>query len=261
MMKSISAIRAVIFDWAGTTVDFGSMAPAVAFASALDAAGVKVSIDEIRAHMGLDKREHLERILGSNSSEADVGRIYGTFSARLVEILPMHADPIPGLVDVISRLRDVGIKIGSNSGYFRSMLDPLSRAARERGFEPDCIVSASDVAAGRPAPDLSFKCLELLGLPADCVAVKVDDTGAGIEEGKNAGLWTVAVAVSGNEVGLSLEEWSALEPERRESLRDRACERLKAFHPDYIIDTVADLDDIIEDIEMRIDSGERVAGR
>jgi phosphonoacetaldehyde hydrolase len=272
-MRTTSAIRAVIFDWAGTAVDFGSMAPVAAFAAAFDSAGVTVSTDEIRRHMGLEKRQHLAQMLrddavvsrwhqanGHAPSEADLSRLYDAFNAHLVDILPSCADPIPGLLDAIAKLRTTGIKIGSNSGYSRPMMDVLSRAARERGFEPDCIVSASDVAAARPAPDLSRKCLELLGLPMDCVGVKVDDTQAGIEEGKNAGLWTVAVAVSGNEVGLSLEEWSVLESKQQTQLRTRAYERLRQSSPDYIIDTVADLDDIIEDIEMRADSGERIAG-
>jgi phosphonoacetaldehyde hydrolase len=259
-------IRAVIFDWAGTAVDFGSMAPVAAFTAAFDAAGVPVSIDEIRSCMGLEKRQHMAKILrdeavaarwrcvhGSEPSERDVERLYDDFTARLAEVIPSYAEPIPGLLDVVVNLRIEGIKVGSNSGYSRQMMEVLSKAARERGFEPDCVVNASDVAEGRPKPDLSLKCLERLGLLDDCVAVKVDDTPSGIEEGKNAGLWTVAVAVSGNEVGLSLEEWSALKREEQIRLRDRAYERLRASNPHYIIDTVADLNDIIEDIEMRID--------
>ena len=132
----------------------------------------------------------------------------------------------------------------------------LSRAARERGFQPDCVVSASDVAAARPAPDLSLKCLELLDLDADCSAVKVDDTSTGIDEGRNAGLWTVAVAISGNEVGLSFDEWSALNAEERGRLRDLAHRRIASWNADYVIDTVADLDPVLEDIEMRIATGD-----
>jgi phosphonoacetaldehyde hydrolase len=258
-------IHAVIFDWAGTAVDFGSLAPVAAFAAAFEAAGVSVSAGEIRKHMGLEKREHLARLLrddaialrwqrayGSMPSDSDVDALYDTFNRKLLAILPQYAEPIPGLLQVVEQLRTVGVKIGSNSGYSRRMMEALSQAASERGFVPDCIVSASDVVAGRPAPDLSLKCLELLGLPANCTAVKVDDTPAGIEEGRRAGLLTVAVAVSGNEIGLSLEEWSALESADRSRLRSRAYEHLRQCNPDFVIDTVADLVGVVREIEARV---------
>ena len=246
------------------------MAPVAAFAAAFEGARVPVSVEEIRNPMGLEKRQHIvqmfhdERIAarwrsvyGSNPSELDAGHLYDAFNKRLFEVLPHYAEPIPGVLDAIARLRAAGIKIGSNSGYSSSMMAILSARARERGFQPDCIVSASDVSAARPAPDLSLKCLELLQLPADSVAVKVDDTRSGIEEGRNAGLWTVAVAVSGNEVGLSLEEWTALTPVEQLSLRNRAYENLCAVEPDYVIDTVADLGSVISGIEERVRAGER----
>jgi phosphonoacetaldehyde hydrolase len=90
--------------------------------------------------------------------------------------------------------------------------------------------------------------MQLLQLEHDA-AIKVDDTRAGIEEGRNAGLWTVAVAVSGNEVGLSLEEWSALGSDERERLRAAARERAATFGADFVVDTVADLGDVLRAID------------
>ncbi|MBV8596880.1 MAG: phosphonoacetaldehyde hydrolase [Candidatus Eremiobacteraeota bacterium] len=264
------ATKAVIFDWAGTAVDFGSIAPVQAMAEVFKSAKVPVSVAEIRRPMGMEKRRHIQELLGdeqiaarwhalhgSSPTQADVNRLYDAFNEQLIEILPRRADPIPGLLEVVAGLRAANIKIGSNSGYSARMMDVLSRAARERGYEPDCVVSSSDVQTGRPAPDLSLKCLEQLGLSGDAVAIKVDDTSVGIEEGGNAGLWTVAVAVSGNEVGLSLEEWLALTAEQQAQLRNHAYERLNKSLADYVIDTVADLATVVCDIEMRIAAGER----
>lgn len=267
-------LRAVILDWAGTAVDFGSMAPVAAFAAAFQSARVPVSVEEIRKCMGLEKRRHISEMLadraiaarwrsihGASPSARDLDDLYTAFYEQLVAILPEYADPIPGLLAAIASLRSAGIKIGSNSGYSTRMMDVLSSAARDRGFEPDCIVSSSDVSAGRPAPDLSQKCLDLLGLDQDGPAIKVDDTRAGIEEGRNAGLWTVGVAVSGNEVGLPLQEWSALDAYEQARLRERAHKSLRAAHPDYVIDTVADLEVVVKLIEARIAFGERPAAR
>jgi phosphonoacetaldehyde hydrolase len=265
-----AAVKAVIFDWAGTTVDFGSIAPVHAMAAVFKNARVPVSSEEIRRPMGLDKRRHIEEMLRdgeiarrwravhhANSTEQDVDGLFDAFNERLIEIVPRHADPVPGLLDVIAVLRAANMKIGSNSGYSARVMDVLSRAARNRGFAPDCIVSSSDVIAGRPAPDLSLKCMDELGLDGESVAIKVDDTPVGIHEGRSAGLWTVAVAISGNEVGLSLEEWLALTDEQRAGLRNHAYERLRRSFPDYVIDTVADLTPVVEHIEIRVAAGER----
>ncbi len=263
MMRRPGPIRAVIFDWAGTAVDFGSMAPVAAFAEAFADAGVPVSTAEIRKPMGLEKRRHLIAMLedetlgarwhavyGTKPGERDIDALYGAFQARLLEILPQYADPVPGLLDALAYLRGANVKIGSNTGYSRRMMNLLAPAAAARGFVPDCIVAADEVAAGRPAADLSLKCLQLLALE-NAAGVKVDDTRAGIDEGRNAGLWTVAVAVSGNEVGLSLDEWSALDADARTHLRNAARSRVQHFDADFIVDTVAELGDVVRAIEAR----------
>lgn len=273
-MSRQSAIRAVIFDWAGTTVDFGSLAPVMAFSAVFEDAGVHVSTEEIRRLMGFDKRQHLAGLLrddrvagrwrakhGSDPTERDVARLFDALNQRLVSILPEYADPIPGASGVVSTLRAAGMRIGSNSGYTAPMMDVLTRAARQRGFEPDCVVSASDVRAGRPAPDMSLECLKRLGLGADATAIKVDDTRAGIEEGRAAGLWTVAVTDSGNEIGLSLAQWQALTTSEQTRLRDGARRSLQGTKPDYIINTVANVPEVIELIERRIRAGEQPALR
>ena len=56
-------IRAVVFDWAGTMVDFGSRAPIGAFAQAFAERGVDLHEHEILADMGRAKREHIVRLL------------------------------------------------------------------------------------------------------------------------------------------------------------------------------------------------------
>ena len=250
------------------------MAPVSAFSAAFEEAGIEVSAHEIRREMGLEKRRHLERMLndegiasrwrsvhGSNPARRDVDSLYEAFEKHLAQALPRYADPIHGLLDVVAQLRASGIKIGSNSGYDARMMNILSEAAMAHGFKPDCIVSASDVSNGRPAPDLSLRCLQLLGLDHDCAALKVDDTRAGIEEGRRAGLWTAAVAISGNEIGLSFQQWSALDRREQRHLRDRAYERVGAWGADYAIDTVADLGRVIADITARAKVGKTTEAR
>jgi phosphonoacetaldehyde hydrolase len=87
--------------------------------------------------------------------------------------------------------------------------------------------------------------------------VKVDDTGVGIEEGLAAGTWTVGVAVSGNAVGLGLPDWRGLNPAQQEVLRERAGLQLRAAGAHFVVDSVADLLPVVEEISRRVAAGER----
>ena len=101
------------------------------------------------------------------------------------------------------------------------------------------------------------KCAEQLGLDNPLSFIKVDDTLPGIDEGKAFGCWTVGVAVSGNALGLSLEELNALPKEESENLKNFARMKMQEMQPDYVIDSVADLMPIIDQINRRLDLGEK----
>src|SRR5512137_596160 len=55
-------IQAVLLDWAGTTMDFGCMAPAVVFVEVFKRKGVPITMEEARAPMGAHKRVHIQKI-------------------------------------------------------------------------------------------------------------------------------------------------------------------------------------------------------
>jgi phosphonoacetaldehyde hydrolase len=85
--------------------------------------------------------------------------------------------------------------------------------------------------------------------------VKVDDTVPGIDEGRNAGMWTVAVALTGNELGLAVEELTALSEDELKVRRTAAYDRLRAAGAHYVIDGIGQLIPVIEDIERRLALG------
>ncbi len=105
-----------------------------------------------------------------------------------------------------------------------------------------------------------YQCfLDLQVWPAHAV-VKVENIGVGIDEGREAGCWTVAVTLSGNEAGVTPEQLAAMSDEEVQKLRARASDVLGRHRPDYIIDTVADLLPVLNDIEQRLVNGERPKG-
>jgi len=263
-------VQAVLLDWAGTTMDFGCMAPAVVFALVFERHGVPITMDEARAPMGAHKRVHIQKITqldavrsrwqevhGRLPTDGDVDAMFEDFVPLQLECLSRYSALIPGTLQAIAALRQRGIRIGSTTGYTTEMTAINLRDAERQGYKPDSTVSASEMPAGRPYP---FMCLQnAINLQVDCVAacVKVDDTIPGVEEGLNAGMWSVGLAVSGNEVGLSLADWRALPAAEQKLKRERAYRRMLQSGAHYVVDTIADLMPCIDDIEARLRRGER----
>jgi phosphonoacetaldehyde hydrolase len=262
-------IEAVLLDWAGTTMDFGCMAPAVVFVQVYEHKKVPITMDEARAPMGAHKKVHIQKISqldtvrrrwqevhGRPPNDADVDAMFAEFVPLQLACLSQYSKLIPGTLEVVAELRKRGVKIGSTTGYLGEMMKINRDDAKRQGYEPDSTVCASDVPAGRPYP---YMCLQnAINLKVTTVqsCVKVDDTVPGVEEGLNAGMWTVGLAVSGNEVGLPLKDWQALPESEKTAKRDRAYTRMQQCGAHYVVDTIADLMPCIDDIQERIRRGE-----
>lgn len=263
-------LKAVIFDWAGTVIDHGSRAPMGVFQRAFAAFDVDITIEEARAPMGLPKWDHIKAVgsqpriaaawreaHGAPFSDADVDRIYEVFVPMNVEVIPDFADMIPGALDAVAALRDRGLRIGSTTGYNREIMERLIPIARDLGYAPDNLVCAGDLAHGRPTPLMMYKCFLDLDVWPGAACIKVDDTEPGIAEGNAAGCWTVGVTVSGNAFGLSREETEALDAADFAERKKKAEKTLRSANPHYLIDSVASLLDVVDDIEARLAKGER----
>jgi phosphonoacetaldehyde hydrolase len=260
----------VIFDWAGTTVDWGSLAPVRALTTLFANRGIQLSDSEIRRDMGLFKKDHIRRILnlahvdaewqkqnGRQANEADLEAIFADFMPVQMKILDEHAELIPGVGAIATTLRSRGLKLGSTTGYTRPMLDLLLARAGAQGYHPDLSLCPDDVGAGRPFPWMCLRIAVDFHLSSTTGAVKVGDTVSDIEEGRNAGMWTVGVTATGNEVGLSESQLAALSPEERSCRLDLARGKLEAAGAQYVVESVAHLEPIMEDIERRLAAGER----
>lgn len=262
-------IEAVLLDWAGTTMDFGCMAPAVVFVEVFKRKKVPITVEEARAPMGAHKRVHIQRITelesvrrrwqethGRAPNEGDVNAMFAEFVPLQLECLSNYSALIPGTLEAIAALRLRGIKIGSTTGYLTEMMKINQADAKRQGYEPDATVCAADVPAGRPYPYMCLQNVIKLGVSAVQACVKIDDTIPGVEEGLNAGMWTIGLAVSGNEVGLMLDQWRALPAAEQQARRARAYSRMEQCGSHYVVDTIAEIMPCIEDIQARIRRGE-----
>lgn len=263
-------IQAVILDWAGTTQDFGVFAPAVVFVDVFEQWGVPITMAEARAPMGLFKLDHIREITrmpavaarwreakGRDVTEADVRAMFADFAPLQVAAMAKYAELIPGAREAVDEMKRRGYKIGSTTGFMREAADVALREAARQGYVPDSTVCADEVPAGRPAPWMVLRNLENLGVYPPCSAVKIGDTKIDIDEGLNAGCWTIGLSAAGNYIALSRAEFEALPYDQRRELVVKSDDLLRRQGAHYVVETIADVMPVLDDIERRLANGER----
>lgn len=259
---SSSPLQAVIFDWAGTLVDFGSLAPTQIFVESFASFGIHITLAQARGPMGLSKRDHIRTLLeepeisvqwsrrfGSLPGPDDIDALYERFMPMQIQKVGDYSRPIPGAVETLAWLRAQGLKVGSCSGYPRQVLDVLLPLAAKAGIVTDHVVAGDELpAGGRPGPYMALANVLALRVSDVRACVKVDDTVPGIEEGRNAGMWCVGLTLSGNEVGMTHEALSCLTPSEVQALRQGAEKRLRDAGAHLVIDSIADLPSAVLEI-------------
>jgi len=221
--------EAVIFDWAGTTVDYGCFAPVSAFVETFASRGIDVTLDEVREPMGALKRDHIKQMLemprineqftdvhGRAFTEDDLDSMEAVFIKKLMAQLENHTTLKPYLLETTALLRKNGIKIGTTTGYTSDMLEPVAKSAKIQGYEPDATFTPSDTGGiGRPAPNMIDANLKKLGITNKKAVIKIGDTVSDIKEGLNAGVMSVGIIEGSSIMGLSEAEYKGLTEEQK----------------------------------------------
>lgn len=264
-MNKTEKIQLIVFDWAGTTVDYGSSAPAEVFNRVFTAEGIHLTREEINKPMGMEKKSHIRALLesesgtrqwkevhGSDWTEDDVERLYETFEKELFQVVAEYSVPIPGVVETIKELRENGLKIGSTTGYTSQMMEQVLPKARELGYEADCVVTPDITGAGRPTPFMLYECMRRLNVYPPCAVVKVGDTVVDILEGKNAGAWSIGILTGSNMLGLTQKEYEALSVEELAARKHEAARRYHEAGADMVIDSIVELPAAIEELNRRM---------
>ncbi len=263
-------VRAVVFDWAGTAVDYGSIGPVAVFLKVFEQFGVPVTAAEARRFMGLAKKDHIREMCripsvkerwaahhGRAPEAADVDRMYRETERQMVAAVADTAVPIEGLLDAVSALRNRGIRIGSSTGYTAPMMAELVPAAAAGGYSPDVVICSSDVPAGRPYPWMCFlNAVELEIYPLEAM-VKIGDTISDIAEGLNAGMWTIGLTRTGNELGLTEEETRSLPSSALDQRLTEIRRRFEEAGAHYTAEGIWAVMPLIDSINDRLARGEQ----
>jgi phosphonoacetaldehyde hydrolase len=263
-------LKAVILDWAGTTVDYGSRAPVVAFREVFKRRDVDITVEQARRPMGLEKRDHIRALVaidevagvwqsvhGRPCDESDIAEMYEDFLPLQRACVVDYAEPIPGTQEAVAEFRARRLRIGSTTGYSSKIMEVLVPVARTLGYQPDLYVCPDQVPAGRPHPWMCFQNAMAFGIYPMESFVKIGDTVPDVEEGLNAGMWTIAVVKSGNESGLSEEEIRSLGPSVLEARVCAAAERLRHAGAHFVVKTIANTPVVLDEIEARLRCGDR----
>ena len=264
-MRQAPRIRAVMLDWAGTTVDHGSIAPVLALTTLFAKHGIALSMEDARRDMGLLKRDHIRAILalpninaewrdlfGKEPGTEEVSSLFNEFGPLQMNIITQHSQLIDGVVDVVKNWQDRGLLIGSTTGYTRKMLAPVLTQAAGGGYRPDASVCPDEVGAGRPAPWMLARNAQLLNVYPPSSCVKIGDTISDIEEGRNAGMWTIGLTRTGNMIGLDSAALNQLSIEQKEALLEQAAFKLLAAGADFIAEDLSACNDILAQIETKL---------
>ena len=259
-------IEAVIFDWAGTTVDYGCFAPVQAFIEAFKEFGITPTIAEVREPMGMLKWDHIHTMMnmpriteewkqahGRMWKKEDVDAIYERSEQAIFQILHNYAKPKPYVLETITKLKEQGIKIGSTTGYTDDMMKIVVPTAKKNGYEPDFWCSPNAVNnIGRPYPYMIYKNMEQLAVHNAHNIIKVGDTVSDIKEGISAGVITVGILEGSSIMGLSEAEYETLSVEERAQL----CKQVKTVYEkagaDYVIQNMSELITLIRFISTSI---------
>lgn len=270
-MDTKRTIKLVVFDWAGTTVDYGSSAPSQVFGEIFSAAGIQLTKEEINRPMGMEKKAHIRELLSCPSGqkqwlakygrpwcEEDVEKLYVTFEETLHKVVAQRSQPLEGVVETVEELRKAGLKIGSTTGYNKWMMEQVLPQAAAGGYTPDCVVTPDDTGIGRPSPFMLFECMRQMQVYPPCCVVKVGDTTVDMEEGKNAGAFSIGILKGSNLLGLTPEEYETMDAEELNKRKQEAEKRYLAAGADLVIDSFRDLPHAIETLNRRL-NGEEAA--
>ena len=224
-------IQLAMFDMAGTTVNDevdGHPLMVISMMRAFAKHGIELVPDVIDKHRGKQKSEAIQTLLRevAELSPADAERVgdgvYRDFLHELESNLSSISE-IDGATELFRHLRSKNIYIGVGSGFPMQVVQAI---ASQLGWLDegllDYVGSAEQIGVGRPNPKMIHDAMQRLGITDGLAVVKIGDTVVDVQEGKNAGVWTVAV----------------LTGSQTES-------QLMAAAPDYILSSIRELRTLI----------------
>lgn len=219
-------IELLVLDMAGTTIDEDNVVYKTLM-QAVNNHGYKVSLDEVLASCaGKEKFDAIETLLEElNGKKEDAEAIFKNFSEELrLAYQNLEVKPIKGVEDFLLKVRTSGKKVVLNTGYSSEIAQQLIKKLDWKvNVHFDAMITADDVTASRPNPDMIFLAMKQFGISNAKKVLKAGDSAIDIEEGKNAGCGIIIGVLSGAQNRSELEK----------------------AKPDYIFERISDAENIL----------------
>jgi len=205
-------ISLVCLDMAGTTVQDGGVVES-AFLDALSSRGISESdprrppmLDYVRETMGTSKIT-VFRALFPEAGEADGAN--AAFEIAYDErVARGEVEPMPGAAEVITDLRDAGVRVALLTGFSARTRDRLVEALGWQEMA-DLLVCPEEAGRGRPYPDMVLRAVLRLGIDDVAEVAVVGDTAADVISGRRAGSRCVVGVLSGTDTADRLRDAGA----------------------------------------------------
>ncbi len=258
-MQNNKNIEAVIFDWAGTLIDFGSLATIEAMKKVFLKRGVNISKNIIKVNMGIKKSKHVQKLLDKpvvkrqwikifkrNYNGKDVVKISNELDQQLLKEVKKHFNIIPNAKKIFKILKKNKIKIATTTGYSTEIFKVIKRKAKKNGLTTDNDVCVDQVKKGRPNPDMCLKNLKKLKINNYNNCIKIDDSLAGITEGKKSNMITVGLSMTGIQLGLKYRDYLKLTKVMRKYHSKKISKDFFSVGSDYVVNDLFDFQKVLE---------------
>lgn len=201
-------ITLAALDVAGTTLDEGGAVYRV-LTDVVRGAGAPAADADVRTWMGADKREAITALLtrgGATPDAATVEQVHARFVALLTDAYAATPPaPFPGVPEALATLRAAGVRVALTTGFDRTVTDPLlASVGWAVGEQLDAVVCASEVPAGRPAPHMIRRAMELTGVTDPAAVLVAGDTVLDVRAGLAAGAGLVVGVLTGAQTAAEL---------------------------------------------------------
>lgn len=222
-------IKMVVLDMAGTTVNENNLVYKTV-QRAINIEGYGVSLDDVLKHgAGKEKYKAITDVLINCTDENDVDKVVERIFANFKVMLEKAYDEsdistFEGMEAFFDKLKSHDIKVVLNTGYdFKTANKLMNKLNWQVGVQVDALITADDVINGRPHPDMIKMAMAQFGINNSREVLKAGDSEIDIIEGKNSGCGLTVGVLSG--------------------AQNR--EQLEAAKPDYILQNVIELEDIL----------------
>ena len=194
MSSTAEARFGAIFDWDGVIIDSGEL-HAESWRLLAAELGKSIAPDSFIRGFGMKSDRIIAEIHGWTKEPAEIARLEDRKEALYREIVARSdISALPGATEWLAQLKAAGVPCAVASSTHRLNIEAvLDRIGLRNSFHE--IISAEDVAQGKPNPEVFEKAAERLGIAATrCVVF--EDAHVGIEAGHAANMNVVAVATT-----------------------------------------------------------------